>query len=67
MKKANAATISFLPGILPNGIAKFKNGKSLDFLLNNGKCYLSGAIEESERKAMEIELKLQGYPFRVMP
>ena len=65
MQKRNAATIGWLPGQNPNGVARLGRKNTIDFIIWKGKCLTGQKLTGFEKRALEIGLKQYGMPVRV--
>ena len=65
MQKRNAATIGWLPGQNPNGVARLGRKNTIDFIIWKGKCLTGQKLTSFEKRALEIGLKQYGMPVRV--
>ena len=64
MQKRNAATIGWMPGENPNGVARL-GCTAIDFIVWKGKCLTGQKLTSFEKRALEIGLKQYGIPVRV--
>ena len=65
MQKRNAATIGWMPGENPNGVARLGRKNTIDFIIWKGKCLTGQKLTSFEKRALEIGLKQYGMPVRV--